>query len=56
MELTQQEVADRVGITLSYYQKIEYGYISGTRWPSPDMIKRLAKAMKCKQTDFFKEL
>ncbi len=28
--LTQQQLADRLGITLNHYQKIEYGMLNGS--------------------------
>lgn len=29
---TQQEVADKIGVTLNYYQRVEYGRIGGAFW------------------------
>jgi transcriptional regulator with XRE-family HTH domain len=54
--LTQQDMADKLKIkNVQTYQEIEYGYLKGLAWPRPDRIKQLAKALKCKPTDFFKE-
>lgn len=30
MGLTQQAMADKLGLTLNYYQKIEYGILNGS--------------------------
>jgi transcriptional regulator with XRE-family HTH domain len=54
--LTQQAMADRLKINLQSYQLLEYGWKNGTDWPRPERIQKLAKALKCKPTDFFKEL
>jgi transcriptional regulator with XRE-family HTH domain len=54
--LTQQEMADKLNVSLNYYQQLEYGYQTGRQWPRPEKIKRLAKTLKCKPTDFFKEI
>ena len=29
---TQQEVADKLGVTLKYYQKVEYSRLGGAFW------------------------
>lgn len=44
--LTQQEVADKVGINFTYLSKIENDKIEATDFPSEDTIKKLAKALK----------
>lgn len=36
--LTQAQVADALGVSLNYYQRIEYG----ERNPSPELAKKMA--------------
>lgn len=55
-DLTQQEVADKLKISLRAYQKLEYGYKTGEDWPTPDRIKKLSKILRHPETDFFKEI
>lgn len=40
-DLTQKSIADKAGITESFYSLIE----NGLRRPSPDTAKRIAKAL-----------
>lgn len=47
--LTHQETADRVGIDRSFYTQIE----SGTRNPSVETAKAIAKVLKFEWTIFF---
>lgn len=47
--LTQQEVADIVGISRAFYAQIE----SGSRKPSTDVAKKVAETLKFDWTYFF---
>jgi len=51
--LTQQDMADKLGTTLNYYQQIEYGYKTGRQWPRPEKIKKLSKILKRDPREFF---
>ncbi|MGZ3744425.1 MAG: helix-turn-helix domain-containing protein [Pseudobdellovibrionaceae bacterium] len=54
--LTQQEMADKLGMTIRNYQAYEYAYkTTGTPWPRPERIDEFARTLKCKPSDFFKE-
>lgn len=54
--LTQQDMADHLKLkNLQSYQEVEYGFKSGLAWPRPDRIKKLARILECKPTDFFKD-
>lgn len=54
---SQQDMADKLKLKhLQSYQETEYGYKKGLAWPTPERIKKLAKILKCKPTDFFKEV
>ena len=48
-DMTQEEVAEAVGIKRSYYSMIE----KGIRNPSVSVAKRIAKTIGCKWTNFF---
>ncbi|MED0707112.1 helix-turn-helix transcriptional regulator [Aneurinibacillus aneurinilyticus] len=50
-ELSHDEVAELSGISRSYYTHIE----NGTKTPSVNVAKKIAKALKFKWTRFFKE-
>lgn len=52
--LTQEKMAEKLRIGVRSYQKIEYGYKTGTHAPSFERIKQLAKVLKCDTVDFFK--
>jgi transcriptional regulator with XRE-family HTH domain len=44
-KLTQQELADMVGINFTYLSKIENDKIESSEFPSEETIKKLAKAL-----------
>ena len=48
---TQEQCSDVCDVSLRYYQHLE----ACDRWPSPEIIKKLAKGLRCKQVDLFKE-
>ena len=50
MGLTQKEVAEKSGLTLSYYQKLEYGSRSVYKLNVEASVK-LAEALKISITD-----
>ena len=50
-KLTQQQVADKLGITKSTY----CGYETGKRQPDPRRIKEIAKVLGVSPNDFFKD-
>lgn len=52
--LSQEKMSEKLDIGIRAYQKIEYGYKTGTHWPSPDRLRSLAKILKCDTVDFFK--
>ena len=55
--LTQQDMADHLKLkSVQSYQEVEYGFKKGLAWPRPDRIRKLARILKCKPTDFFKEI
>ncbi len=49
--LTQEEVANRVGVTKPYIAMLESG---ARKNPSLDVLKRLAKALKVEITELLK--
>lgn len=50
-KLTQVELFEKSGITQAGLSQLE----SGENWPDHKTVAALAKALKCKQTDLFKE-
>lgn len=44
-KLTQQELADKVGINFTYLSKIENDKLESAEFPSEETIKKLAKAL-----------
>jgi transcriptional regulator with XRE-family HTH domain len=44
-KLTQQAVADAVGIDFTYLSKIENGRLTATQFPGEETIRRLAKVL-----------
>ena len=46
--LTQEELAEKVGIHVSYVSRIERGKVN----PSYDILENLAKVLKVKSSDF----
>ena len=48
--LTQQYVADKTGITTSYFARIE----RGEERPSMDVIKSVVKALEIRTSDLFR--
>lgn len=51
---TQESASVLLKTGIRTYQRLEDGYKTGTKWPTPNMVKRLAKAFKCDTMDFFK--
>jgi transcriptional regulator with XRE-family HTH domain len=45
--LSQSAFADKIGIDQTYISKLE----SGGRYPTPEMLARLAKGLRCKPAD-----
>lgn len=45
--LTQQQVAERSGIHVSYYSRIERGVVN----PSVEVLKSISKTLKVKSSD-----
>src|SRR5262249_55508296 len=49
--LTQRELADRVGINFTYLSKIENDKIEASQFPSEDTIRKLAKALNADEDE-----
>lgn len=49
--LTQQQLAERLGVSVLTVQNYE----SRRRWPSPDSIYMISKALNVPETAFFRE-
>lgn len=47
--LTQERSADLIQTSLRHFQSIE----AMQKWPTPEMIRKIAKGLKVKQTDLF---
>ncbi|MCL4366485.1 MAG: helix-turn-helix domain-containing protein [Actinobacteria bacterium] len=47
--LTQEQVAEKVGIHVSYYSRIERGVVN----PSLDKLESIVKVLKIKSSDIF---
>ena len=52
MNISQTELGNRVGLSLSGIQKIE----RGDRWPSPDNVEKIANALGVPATALFSGL
>jgi transcriptional regulator with XRE-family HTH domain len=52
-KLTQQELADMVGINFTYLSKIENDKIESSEFPSEETIKKLAKALEASADELF---
>jgi DNA-binding XRE family transcriptional regulator len=49
LELTQEELGDKVGISRAYMGYIEQGRYA----PSLEVLEKIAKALKCSISNFF---
>lgn len=47
--LTQEAAADAIDTSLRYYQSLE----AMEKWPTPKMVRKIAKGLKIKETDLF---
>lgn len=47
--LTQEKLAEKIGISSRYFQSIE----AGKRWPSIGVLLRLRNALRCEWADLF---
>ena len=50
--LTQEKLAETIGISWRYFQSIE----AGKRWPSIGVLIALRNSLKCEWGDFFRNL
>ncbi|MEI9896744.1 MAG: helix-turn-helix transcriptional regulator [Chthoniobacter sp.] len=50
--LTQERLAEKIGISSRYFQSIE----AGKRWPSIGVLIALRNSLKCEWGDFFRDL
>ena len=48
-ELTQEEVAEKAGVHVSYYSRIERGVVN----PSHEILDNIRKALKMNPSDLF---
>ena len=50
--LTQEKVAEKIGISWRYFQSIE----AGKRWPSIGVLVELRNSLSCEWADLFSRL
>jgi DNA-binding XRE family transcriptional regulator len=51
-KMTQEQLAEKVGISARYFQSIE----AGKRWPSIGVLMQLRHALDCHWNDLFRRL